>query len=105
MRHSNDLSRRYFLKIYDSADDSRCITGQNCDQDRDNCQEFTKQDRTEYATPKVTKNTMIFLGSMVSSSRPALEAALADSSRPIKATTGPMAAGGSTILIQSVPNL
>ena len=57
------------------------------------------------ATPKVTRNTMIFLGSMVSSRRPALEAALEDSSRPISATTGPIAAGGSTMLIQSVPNL
>ena len=40
MRHSDDLSCGYFLKINNSADDGCCIACQNCDQDWDNCQEF-----------------------------------------------------------------
>ena len=57
------------------------------------------------ATPKVTRNTITFFGSITSSFNPALDAAVPASSRPISATTGPMAAGGSTTWIQSDPNL
>ena len=46
MRHSDDLSCGYFLKINNSADDGCCIACQNCDQDWDNCQEFAEQDGT-----------------------------------------------------------
>ena len=49
MRHSDDLSCGYFLKINNSADDGCCIACQNCDQDWDNCQEFAEQDGTEYS--------------------------------------------------------
>ena len=57
------------------------------------------------AVNNVTKNTITFLLSITSSFRPAFDAAVPASSRPISATTGPMAAGGSTTLIQSDPNL
>ncbi len=48
------------------------------------------RNRTEpnTAKPRVTKNTMAFRGSMTSSRRPALLAALPESSRPMRATTG-----------------
>ena len=57
------------------------------------------------AVPSVIMNTIILPGSITGSKRPAFSAALPESSRPIRATTGPMAAGGRTTLIHSVPNL
>ena len=57
------------------------------------------------AVSSVTRNTITFFISIVSAKSPALEAAVPASSRPIRATTGPIAAGGSTTLIQSEPNL
>ena len=57
------------------------------------------------ATPNVTANTITFFGSILSSKSPALLAAEPDNSRPINATTGPIAAGGSTISIHFVPHL
>ena len=56
------------------------------------------------ATPKVTPNTITLFGSTTSSNNPAVLAALLESSKPIKATTGPIAAGGSTTSIHFVPN-
>ena len=56
------------------------------------------------ATPSVTRNTITFFGSTFSSRSPAVLAAFPASSRPISATTGPIAAVGSTISIQSVPH-
>ena len=57
------------------------------------------------ATRSVTRNTITFLTSITSSVSPAFDAAVPASSRPIRATTGPIAAGGSTTSIQSEPNL
>ena len=57
------------------------------------------------AIPNVTKNTMAFSGLMCLSSSPALFAAVPANSKPIRATTGPIAAGGRTMSIQSEPNL
>ena len=65
------------------------------------------RNRTEPKTakPSVTRNTIRFFGSMVSSKSPALLAALEESSNPIRATTGPMAAGGRTTSIHLYPIL
>ena len=60
------------------------------------------------ATTIVTKNTIALLEEILSPSAgksPALLAAVAANSKPINATTGPIAAGGNTTSIQSEPNL
>ena len=66
---------------------------------------FRKQTLPIIATPMVTANTIMFAGSMTLSSKPALLAAELDNSKPINATTGPMAALGRTISIHFVPTL
>ena len=65
---------------------------------------FLKHTLPITATPSVTANTITLLGLITSSSSPAVLAADEDSSSPIRATTGPMAADGSTISIHFVPN-
>ena len=58
------------------------------------------------AVSSVARNTITFLISMDSTPTSfAFSAAFPASSRPMSATTGPIAAGGSTISIQSEPNL
>ena len=57
------------------------------------------------AVKSVTRNTITFFGSMEDAVRPALEAAVPASSSPTSATTGPIAAGGSTTSIHLEPNL
>ena len=57
------------------------------------------------ATPSVTANTITFFESILLSRSPALLADELDNSSPISATTGPIAAGGSTISIHFVPHL
>ena len=52
MRHGNELCCCYFFKIYNPADDGCCISSQNRNEDRDNCQEFAEQDGTKYSHPQ-----------------------------------------------------
>ena len=56
---------------------------------------------TASVTQKVMTDEEVTLSPMISP----VDAAEPASSRPISATTGPMAAGGSTTLIQPVPHL
>ena len=65
---------------------------------------FLKHTLPITAIPSVTAKTITFLGSMLSPRIPAVLAADEDNSRPINATTGPIAADGSTISIHFVPN-
>ncbi len=64
-----------------------------------------KQTDPTTATPNVTANTITLAGSITLSNKPAFEAALLESSKPIKATTGPIAALGKTMSIHLVPTL
>ena len=57
------------------------------------------------ATASVTRKVTTVPTVTLSPTMQPVEAAEPASSRPISATTGPMAAGGSTTLIQSVPHL
>ena len=66
------------------------------------------RNRTEpnTAKPRVTKNTMAFLGIDDFIQKAArCWPALPESSRPMRATTGPMAAGGRTMSIHLYPTL
>ena len=65
---------------------------------------FLKQIFPITATPKVIKNTPTLAAWILSPNKPALLAAVALSSKPIKATTGPIAAGGKTMSIHLVPH-
>ncbi len=58
-----------------------------------------KSTEPKTAKPRVTRKTITFLRLITSSRSPALLAALADSSSPMRATTGPIAAGGRTTSI------
>src|SRR5699024_9215667 len=69
---------------------------------------FRNNTEPNTATETVTKKTITFSYKIFSPSignNPALLAAVPANSKPINATTGPIAAGGSTISIQSEPNL
>ena len=57
------------------------------------------------ATSNVTKKTVTLALEILSPVNPALPAAVPANSNPMSATTGPIAAGGNTTLIQLEPNL
>ena len=66
---------------------------------------FLKITDPKTAVSKVAKKTMTLVLLTFSAVKPAVDAAVPASYNPINATTGPIAAGGKTTLIQSEPNL
>ena len=95
----------HFRKINDAAAKRSHIPRDDRNQYRYHRKEATEKDVTEYRHSQRHHeyDHVLWIYRLLQQSR--VLAALPDSSSPISATTGPIAAGGNTTSIQSEPNL
>ena len=89
------------LGVDDAGNNARNVAADDRDQDRNGREEAAEHDAAEYRNGERHEKG----DNRADSHAVADDAAEPASSRPMSATTGPMAAGGSTTLIQSVPHL